>query len=50
MSSNQVEGEMIELTSKWDNHTIMTWVYEGAYVIFSQARKKANMTWIFLDY
>ncbi len=34
MSSNQVEGEIIELVGEWDNHTIVIWVYEGADVIY----------------
>jgi hypothetical protein len=34
MLSNQVEGEIIELVGEWDDHTIMTWVYEGANVIY----------------
>jgi hypothetical protein len=51
MLSNQVEGKIIEQGSKWDDHTNVTWVYEGVDVIyFSQAREKANMMWIFLDY
>jgi hypothetical protein len=35
MLSNQVEGEIIKLTSEWDEHTIVTWVYEGVDVIYS---------------
>ncbi len=34
MSSNQVEKEIIEHDANWDNHTIVTWDYEGAYVIY----------------
>jgi hypothetical protein len=34
MLNNQVEGEIIEPIGKWDEHTIMTWVYEGANVIY----------------
>jgi hypothetical protein len=34
MLSNQVEREIIEQTSEWDDHTIVTWVYEGADVIY----------------
>jgi hypothetical protein len=34
MSSNQVEGEIIKLIGKCDDHTIMIWVYEGANVIY----------------
>jgi hypothetical protein len=34
MSSNRVEGEIIEQAREWDNHTIMTQVYEGANVIY----------------
>jgi hypothetical protein len=49
MSNNQVEGEIIEQTKKWDDHTIMIWVYEGVMSYISQAKKKANMLWIFFD-
>jgi hypothetical protein len=34
MLNNQVEGEIIEQASEWDDHTIVTWVYEGANVIY----------------
>jgi hypothetical protein len=34
MSSYQVEGEIIELVGKWDNHTIVIWVYERENVIY----------------
>jgi hypothetical protein len=34
MSSNQVEEEIIEHDANWDNHTIVTWDYEGADVIY----------------
>jgi hypothetical protein len=34
MLSNQVEGKIIEQVCKWDNHTIMTWDYEEANVIY----------------
>jgi hypothetical protein len=34
MLSNQVEREIIEQTSEWDDHTIVTWVYEGADAIY----------------
>jgi hypothetical protein len=34
MLRNQVEREIIEQASEWDDDTIMTWVYEGAYVIY----------------
>jgi hypothetical protein len=33
MSRNQVEGEIIEQAHEWDNHTIVTWDYEGTNVI-----------------
>ncbi len=33
MLSNQVEGEIIEQVHKWDDHTIVTWDYEGVNVI-----------------
>jgi hypothetical protein len=32
MSSNQVKGKIIKQVGEWDNHPIMAWVYEGAYV------------------
>ncbi len=50
MSNNQVEGKIIELTGEWDNHTIMTWVYEKGMSYISHAKKKAYMMWIFLNY
>jgi hypothetical protein len=34
MSSNQVEEEIIKHAANWDNHTIVTWVYEMADVIY----------------
>jgi hypothetical protein len=34
ISNNQVEGERIKQASEWDDHTIVTWVNEGAYVIY----------------
>jgi hypothetical protein len=32
--SNQVAKEIIEQPTNWDDHTIVTWVYEGADVIY----------------
>jgi hypothetical protein len=32
--SNKVEGEIIKHAHKWDNHTIMTWDYEGENIIY----------------
>jgi hypothetical protein len=42
MFNSQVEGEIIEQTCKWDDHTIVIWNYEGAYVMFfpGQEEKK----------
>jgi len=34
MSSNQVEEKIIEHDASWDNHTIVTWDYERADVIY----------------
>jgi hypothetical protein len=36
MSSNQVEGEIIEQAQvhEWDDHTIVIWDYEGVDVIY----------------
>jgi hypothetical protein len=34
MLSNQVEGEIIKQACKWDDHTIITWDYEGEDVIY----------------
>jgi hypothetical protein len=33
VSSNQIEGKIIKQAHKWDDHTIVTWDYEGANVI-----------------
>jgi hypothetical protein len=34
MLSNQVEGKIIKQAHEWDDHTIVTWDYEGADVIY----------------
>jgi hypothetical protein len=34
MSSNQVEGEIIEHAHKWDDHIVVTWDYEGVDVTY----------------
>jgi len=34
MSSNQIEGKIIDQAYEWYYHTIMTWDYEGAHVIY----------------
>jgi hypothetical protein len=34
MLSNQVEGKIIEHAHEWDDHTIVTWDYGGANVIY----------------
>jgi hypothetical protein len=42
MLSNQVEGEIIEQVGEWNNHTIMTWVYEGVEVIYFLGHEKGQ--------
>jgi hypothetical protein len=34
MSSNQVERKIIKQAREWDDHTIMTWDYEGGDAIY----------------
>jgi hypothetical protein len=34
MLNSQVDGKIIEHTSEWDDHTIVSWVYDGTYVIY----------------
>ncbi len=34
MSINQVQEEIIKHAANWDNHTIVTWVYETVDVIY----------------
>jgi hypothetical protein len=40
--SNQVDGEIIEQARKWDDHTIMTWDYEGADVIYFPSQEEGK--------
>ncbi len=42
MSSNQVEREIIKQAHKWDDHTIMTWDYEGGDVIYFLGQKEGE--------
>ncbi len=42
MFNNQVEGGIIEQACKWDNHTIVTWDYEGANVIYFLGQGKGQ--------
>jgi hypothetical protein len=42
MSSNQVEGKITKLVGEWDDHTIVTWVYEGAYVIYFPSQEEGQ--------
>jgi len=50
MSSNWIEAKIIQQACKRDNHTIVTWDYEGHMWYISKTKKKANMMWIFFDY
>jgi hypothetical protein len=52
MSSCQVEGEIIEPISNWDNHTIMIWVYEGVDVIYflgQEGKYDVDIFWLLED-
>jgi hypothetical protein len=40
MPSNQVEEEIVKQVVDWDNQTIMTWVYEGAYIIYFSSQEE----------
>jgi hypothetical protein len=42
MSSNQVKGKIIKQVGEWDDHTIMAWVYEGAYVIYFPGQEEGQ--------
>ncbi len=42
MLSNQVEGKIIEQAREWDNHTIVTWDYEGVDVIYFLGHEKGQ--------
>jgi hypothetical protein len=33
-----------------DDHTIVTWDYEGEYVIYFPCKKEGNIMWILLAY
>ncbi len=42
MLNNQVKGEIIEEAGKWDNHTMMTQVYDGTYVLYFQGQEEGQ--------
>ncbi len=50
MSNNQVEGKLIEQAPKWDDNTIMTWVYEGIDVIYflgqEEGQYDVDISWL----
>ncbi len=59
MSNNQNEGErgkkvgsnmIIDDNDTRDDHTIVTWDYEGEYVICLPCKKEGNIMWILLVY
>jgi len=42
MSSNQIEGKIIKHVREGDDHTIVTWDYEGANVIYFPTPKEGK--------
>jgi hypothetical protein len=42
MLNNQVEGKIIKHAHEWDDHTIVTWDYEGVDVIYFLGQKKGQ--------
>ncbi len=42
MSNNQVEGEIIKQANEWDDHIILTQVYEGVDVIYFPSQEEGQ--------
>lgn len=50
---HQVEGEIIKHACEWNDHTIMTWHYESANVIYflsqEEGKYDVNISWLLKD-